>query len=230
MYSNLIEEALNIKLTEDQVNAFHKYYEHLVKFNEHTNLTRITDEKEVYIKHFLDSCLISQTLDMKNITSIADMGAGAGFPSIPLLIVFPHLKVTIIESQIKRVRFLNELQEILGINFEVAHDRAEVYAKKNLNKFDCVTARALGELNLILEYGIPMLKVGGYFLAPKGAKYQEEIDHAKHALKTLQSEIVKITTFDLIEDSGFRANILIMKRAHVHGYPREYAKIAKKPL
>ncbi|VEU82986.1 16S rRNA (guanine(527)-N(7))-methyltransferase RsmG [Acholeplasma hippikon] len=230
MNSHLIEKALKIKLNQDQIEKFQKYYKHLVDFNTHTNLTRITDEKEVYIKHFLDSVLISNLVDFNEINTICDMGAGAGFPSVPLLIVFPHLKVTIVESQIKRVKFLNELQEILGITFEVVHERAEVYAKNNLNKFDCVTARALGELNLILEYGIPMLKVNGYFIAPKGSKYQEEIAHAQNALKVLQSEIVKISTFDLIEESGFRANILIKKRAHVSGYPREYARIVKKPL
>lgn len=230
MYSNIINENLNIKLTELQEEQFQKYYQHLIKFNEHTNLTRITDEKEVYIKHFLDSCLISNMLDFKEIKNLCDMGAGAGFPSIPLLIIYPHLKITIVESQIKRVNFLKELRSELNISFDIEHERAEVFSKKNPNRFDCVTARALGELNLILEYGVPMLKPEGYFIAPKGAKYLEEIDNSKNALETLKSEIVKISTFELIEDSGFRANILIKKRAHVSGYPREYAKILKKPL
>ncbi len=230
MFKTLIKDALNIDLTEKQLSMFNDYYNKLIDYNKHTNLTRITDEKEVYIKHFLDSCLLGRLTDFSKIERLCDMGAGAGFPSVPLLIVYPNLKVTIVESQIKRINFLNELKKSLELSFDVIHERAEVYASKNQEKFDVVTARALGELNMILEFGIPMLKVNGHFIAPKGSKYQEEIDAAKNALKTLEAKILKTDTFELVEEAGFRANILIQKTNHVKGYPRAFSLIAKKPL
>lgn len=230
MFKRQIKAALNIDLNEKQLSMFNDYYNKLIDYNKHTNLTRITDEKEVYIKHFIDSCLLGRLTDLNLIENLCDMGAGAGFPSVPLLIIYPHLKVTIVESQIKRINFLNELQKDLGLSFNVVHERAESYATKNQETFDVVTARALGELNMILEFGIPMLKVGGLFIAPKGLKYQEEINLASNALKALQSEILKIDAFELAENAGFRANILIRKTGHVKGYPRTFSLISKKPL
>ncbi len=230
MLKDYVSNQLNIELTPKQEALFEAYYNHLVKFNLHTNLTRIIDRNDADVKHFLDSMLLSKLLDMKHINSLCDMGAGAGFPSIPLLIIYPNLHVTIVESQIKRVNFLNELKVILKLNFEVVHERAEIYALKKQKSFDLVTARALGELRLILEYGIPMVKEKGYFIAPKGQKYQEEILDAENALKVLRSKVVKIDTFELINDAGFRANILIQKLHHVENFPRAYAVIIKNRL
>lgn len=230
MYSDILEKELNVILSEEQKKQFKNYYNELVSYNSHTNLTRITDEKEVYIKHFLDSLLLKKLVDFNEIKNLCDMGAGAGFPSVPLLILFPHLKVTIVESQIKRVNFLNHLKDKIMVNFEIIHDRAENFSRKNQEKFDCVTARALGELNLILEYGVPLLKKDGFFIAPKGSKYLEEIENAQKAMKTLCVEIVKKDTFELVENSGFRSNLLLKKHKHVPGYPRDYAKIIKAPL
>lgn len=230
MLKEYVQSLLDITLSPKQELLFEMYYNHLVKFNEHTNLTRIVDRKDADIKHFLDSILLSKLLDFNQIETMCDMGAGAGFPSIPLLIVFPNLKVTIVESQIKRINFLNELKVLLNLDFKVVHERAEVYALNNQQSFDLVTARALGELRLILEYGIPMVKVNGYFIAPKGLKYQEEINDAKRALKILSSDIIKIDTFELMNESGFRANILIKKNKHVENFPRAYSTIIKHRL
>lgn len=229
MLKKLFNKYLNYELTDKQVVQFDTYYDFLVSYNEHTNLTRITNKEEAYVKHFLDSCLLGLGIDFNQVESICDMGAGAGFPSIPLLMIYPNLKVTIVESQIKRVEFLNQLKEKLNLEYEVVHERAEVYALKNQQKFDVVTARALGELNIILEYGIPMLKIGGIFIAPKGSKYEEEIKRADKALKILNSKISHIENFEL-ENMGFRANIYIIKEKHQSGYPRAYAKIIKNPL
>ncbi len=227
------EEVLNLldyQLTDEQLNQFDTYYQLLVDYNKHTNLTRITSKEDVYIKHFFDSLLLTKLIDFKTIEKLCDMGAGAGFPSIPILIVYPHLKVTIVESQIKRIQFLKELTDTLKLNVEIIHERAEVYAKAHQQVFDLVTARALGELNMILEYGIPMLQDKGYFIAPKGSKYEEELKNATNALKTLKSTLVKVDTLELPNKLGFRANLLIHKQQHVSGYPRPYPMILKKPL
>lgn len=230
MLNTYISNILGIKLTDDQVSKFDAYYNLLVEYNKHTNLTRITSREDADIKHFLDSVIISKLLDFNQSISICDMGAGAGFPSIPLLIVFPNLEVTIVESQIKRVQFLEQLKEKLGIQFSIEHDRAESFANRSLQKFDIVTARALGELRLILEFGVPMLKIGGYFIAPKGSKYKEELDAAQHAIKVLSVKLVNQDTFDLPKDNGFRANLLFKKEKHTAGYPRPFPVIKKKPL
>lgn len=230
MLKTLLKTELNYDLTDAQLNQFKIYYDLLVSYNKHTNLTRITSLEDVYIKHFLDSALLTRLIDFKKLSTLVDMGAGAGFPSVPILILYPHLKVTIVESQIKRVTFLQELVKTLNLNVDIVHDRVEVYALKTQKHFDVVTARALGELNIILEYGIPMLKEKGYFIAPKGSKYQEEIDAAKHALTILKSEVVKVETLELPNEQGFRANLLILKHTHVSGFPRAYQQMIKKPL
>ena len=230
MLNTYIENALGIKLTNQQVRQFDAYYHLLVDYNTHTNLTRITSRMDADIKHFLDSVLLSKLIDMDQDLKLCDMGAGAGFPSIPLLIVFPKLKVTIVESQIKRIQFLETLKKALELDFEIIHDRAETYAEKNLETFDVVTARALGELRLILEFGVPMLKVGGYFIAPKGSKYEEEITVASNAIKVLHVKLVTKALLELPESFGFRANLLFTKIKHTKDYPRPFALIKKKPL
>ncbi|MBN3491103.1 16S rRNA (guanine(527)-N(7))-methyltransferase RsmG [Acholeplasma equirhinis] len=231
MLNTYIDMIKKTSVAKDVIaTKFSQYKDLLIEYNKHTNLTRITEANEVYVKHFLDSCLLGELIDFNQVTSLCDMGSGAGFPGVPLLIIYPHLKLTIVESQIKRVQFLNALKETLKLDFEVIHERAEVYAKKNQMKFDLVTARALGDLQMILEFGVPMLKTNGYFIAPKGSRYQEELELAKNAIKTLNCEVDKIETFDLPEANGFRANILLQKKSHISGYPREYSKMIKKPL
>lgn len=230
MLNTYITNILGIKLTEQQIGQFDAYYNLLVAYNKHTNLTRITSRDDADIKHFLDSVLISKLVDLSKVVTLCDMGAGAGFPSIPLLIVFPNIQVTIVESQIKRVQFLQELKKTLNLEFEIVHDRAENFSSKNYQQFDMVTARALGELRLILEFGVPMLKVGGYFIAPKGSKFEEELTSAAHAIKVLNVELITQDLFELPLESGFRANLLFRKEKHVSGYPRAFPIIKKKPL
>lgn len=230
MLKELISKHLNRTLTAHEVQLFDLYYETLVSYNQHTNLTRITSRTDADIKHFLDSLLLSQLYALDQPLTLCDMGAGAGFPSIPLLICFPKLKVVIVESQIKRVNFLLHLKKVLNLDFEVVHERAEVYAQNHPESFDLVTARALGELRLILEFGVPLLKVGGHFIAPKGSKYQEELDQAKEALKKLHMKKVLFMEAHLPDESGFRMNLLFQKEKHVSGYPRPYAVMIKKPL
>ena len=230
MLRNLFQTNLNYELNNEQIELFNLYYNKLIEYNKHTNLTRITEKEDVFIKHFLDSVMLTKLIDFNTINNMCDMGSGAGFPAIPILILYPHLNLTLIDSQIKRVTFLNELKEVLNLNYNVAHERAEVYSLENNLKYDLVTVRALTDLNKILEYGIPLLKKEGYLIAAKGLKYEEEILSSQKALKTLKSVIVKIDEFRLPNDSGFRANLLIKKNNHVKGYPRLYKDIIKKPL
>jgi 16S rRNA (guanine527-N7)-methyltransferase len=203
----------------------------MIEYNKHTNLTRIVDEQEVYYKHFYDSITLAKSIDINQIKSICDMGSGAGFPSIPLKIIYPHLEVTIIDSLLKRIKFLDLLVNNLGLDLiNLNHERIEIYASSHQNQFDIVTARALGNLSLILEMGIPMVKLNGLLVAFKALNYQEEINSSKQALRLLSAKIDQIETFDLPYDFGYRTHIIIKKDKHVEGYPRQFSLMTKKPL
>ncbi|TNF06922.1 MAG: 16S rRNA (guanine(527)-N(7))-methyltransferase RsmG [Bacillota bacterium] len=224
-------DEFGILITSEQEYLFNLYFKELIAYNEHTNLTRITDEVEVFYKHFFDSLTMLKVIDLNKVNTICDMGAGAGFPSIPLKIIFPHLKVTIIDSLQKRINFLKLLCDRLNIlNIELIHDRIENYAAHNLHKFDIVTARALGNLQLIFELGLPMTKVNGHFIAYKSNQYVEELESSKNALKELKSSIEEIKEFTLPLNYGNRSLIKVRKNAQVSGYPRSYAMMIKKPL
>lgn len=226
-----VKKYLNIELSDFQISQFDVYYTYLITYNKTTNLTRITDEHEVYYKHFFDSLSLVKTLDFRHIESICDMGSGAGFPSIPLKIVYPHLKITIIDSLNKRIIFLNQLIEKLNISdITPIHDRIEHFALTHQETFDFVTARALGHLSLISEMGIPMTKVGGHFMGLKAQNYEEEFNSSKHAIKMLGGVLKQIETFDLPYQYGHRVHINIEKIKHVKGFPRNYAQMIKKPL
>jgi 16S rRNA (guanine527-N7)-methyltransferase len=222
---------LNINLSEYQLNQFKQYYEQMIEYNKHTNLTRIIDEHEVYYKHFYDSITLAKSIDINQIKSICDMGSGAGFPSIPLKIIYPHLEVTIIDSLQKRIKFLDLLIDNLRLDFvNLNHERIETYATGHQNQFDVVTARALGNLSLILEMGIPMVKLNGLLVAFKALNYQEEINSSEQALKTIGARLNQIESFNLPYDYGYRTHIIIKKEKHVEGYPRQFSLMTKKPL
>jgi 16S rRNA (guanine527-N7)-methyltransferase len=222
---------IKIELTEEQLLLFEIYYAFLLEYNQITNLTRITDHEEVFYKHFYDSLTLADTIDIKKITSLCDMGSGAGFPSLPLKIIYPHLNVTIVDSLNKRIKFLEQLIEKLNMeNVTLVHDRVETYAIHHQNTFDLVTARALGSMPLISEMGIPMTKKNGYFVAYKAVRYEEEIKESEHTLKVLGSEIIDIKHFDLPKAFGSRVLIVIKKNKSVIGYPRNFALMTKSPL
>lgn len=226
-----INELIGFELSSWQIEQFNLYFEFLIEYNKITNLTRITEKEEVFYKHFYDSVTLVNTIDFSKVNSICDMGAGAGFPSLPLKIVFPHLNVTIVDSLGKRITFLNLLVDKLKLsNVEINHDRNEVFALKHQQEYDVVTARALGHLSLILEMGMPMLKVNGSFIAPKGVQCEQEIDESANALHTLGGKITKIVRFNLPNEFGQRANILISKTKHIKGYPRTFAQMSHKAL
>ncbi|MBN2300853.1 MAG: 16S rRNA (guanine(527)-N(7))-methyltransferase RsmG [Acholeplasmataceae bacterium] len=231
MFKDDIKDLLKTDITHEQLKQFDDYYQFLVAYNNITNLTRIIDQDEVFYKHFYDSLTLSNVIDFNSIQTVCDMGAGAGFPSIPLKIMYPHLKITIVDSLGKRITFLEHLIEKLNLtHVSLFHDRSENFAKTHQLSFDVVTARALGNLNLILEMGIPMVKKDGYFIAPKGQNYEIEVTEASKAVDLLGVKIINIKTFELPNSYGKRANILLKKIKHVNGYPRSYSQMINKPL
>ena len=227
-------EALKEKgivLTSLQQEQFHKYFETLVEWNEKMNLTAITDEEGVYLKHFYDSLTVSFDYDF-NDQSLCDIGAGAGFPSIPLKIVYPELKVTIVDSLSKRITFLNHLVKELGLkDVQAVSARAEEYAKDHRESFDIVTARAVARLNILDELCLPLVKVDGDFITLKGLKAKEELQEAKNGIEKLGGKVVKEIHLTLTDENDHRWNIFIHKNNKTPlKFPRQFGQIKKKPL
>jgi 16S rRNA (guanine527-N7)-methyltransferase len=226
-----LSTGLNIEINDYQEHQFEIYYEFLVEYNKITNLTRITEKNEVYYKHFYDSLTMASSINIQDVHSICDMGSGAGFPSIPLKIIYPHLNVTIVDSLNKRIVFLQKLIAKLNIdNVTLVHDRVEHYALEHQRQFDIVTARALGSLSLISEMGIPMIKDRGRFIALKGINYELELSESTQTLKSLGSKVEDIKKYDLPHEFGTRYHIVIKKMKHVKGYPRHFSMMSKNPL
>ena len=154
---------LNIQINDDILNKLDIYYNFLVEYNNHTNLTAITEENEVYLKHFYDSLTIVKSIDLLTIESLIDVGTGAGFPGMVLAIFYPNLHVTLLDSNNKRINFLNELKDKLGItNVTTIHDRSEIYSKNHKDMYDVVTARAVKNMKELTELCLPLVKVNGY--------------------------------------------------------------------
>ncbi|UFJ40442.1 16S rRNA (guanine(527)-N(7))-methyltransferase RsmG [Brevibacillus humidisoli] len=223
-----------ISLAPSQLEQFNTYYRLLVEWNERMNLTAITAEDEVYLKHFYDSITAAFYFSFANVTTVADIGAGAGFPSLPLKICFPHLRVTIVDSLQKRIGFLEHLAKELGLDgVTMVHARAEDAGQNPQlrESFDLVTGRAVARLNILAEYCLPFVRVDGHFLAMKGANVSLEMNEAKKAIKTLGGKTVKVESFELPDDAGERNIIIIEKVASTaKTYPRKAGIPAKKPL
>lgn len=227
-------EALSKKgiiLTNKQLQQFETYYETLIEWNEKMNLTAITNKEDVYLKHFYDSLTISFDFDIHN-QSLCDIGAGAGFPSIPLKIVFPQLRITIVDSLTKRITFLKHLFNVLELeNVEAISARAEEYALNHRESFDIVTARAVARLNILDELCLPLVKKDGYFITLKGLKAKEELSEAKNGIEKLGGQVGKEVDFTLTDENDHRCNIFIHKiKSTPVKYPRAFGQIKKKPL
>ncbi|EGS85369.1 TPA: 16S rRNA (guanine(527)-N(7))-methyltransferase RsmG [Staphylococcus aureus] len=223
----------NIELNETQKHQFQTYYRLLVEWNEKMNLTSITDEHDVYLKHFYDSIAPSFYFDFNQPISICDVGAGAGFPSIPLKIMFPQLKVTIVDSLNKRIQFLNYLASELQLqDVSFIHDRAETFGKGVYREsYDVVTARAVARLSVLSELCLPLVKKGGQFVALKSSKGEEELEEAKFAISVLGGNVTETHTFELPEDAGERQMFIIdKKRQTPKKYPRKPGTPNKTPL
>lgn len=231
--NKFIEELkkINIEITDKQLEQLEIYYELLIEYNKVMNLTGITEKDQVYLKHFYDSLTIAKIIDITKEETLCDVGTGAGFPGMVLKIIFPNLKVTLVDSLNKRIEFLKVVKEKLKLtNIEIIHSRIEDYAKDNREKFDIVTSRAVANLSILLEYAIPLVKVNKYFIAMKG-NAKEEIEEGKNAFKVLNSYIEKSLEFKLpIENS--QRNLIKIKKISITNkkYPRKYSEIKKKKL
>lgn len=231
--NKFIEELkkLSIEISEEQLNQLNKYYELLVSWNEKMNLTGIIEKDAVFLKHFYDSLTIVKVTNLNNVNSLCDVGTGAGFPGLVLKIIFPSLKVTLIDSLNKRINFLNKVIETLNLkDIETIHARAEEYGINNREKYDLVTARAVASLNILMEYTIPLVKEKGYFIAMK-ANVETEIEQSKNALLKLDCHIEQIEKFNLPMENSNRTIIKIIKNSKTNKiFPRKYNEIKKKPL
>lgn len=227
-------EEHGISLNEKQLQQFERYFEVLVEWNERMNLTGITEREQVYTKHFYDSVSLAFYVDMAKVTSLADIGSGAGFPGIPLKICFPHLHLTIVDSLNKRITFLKHVAEELGLDqVEMIHGRAEEIAKKKPYRdgFDLVTARAVARLAVLNEFCLPFVKTGGQFAAMKGSDPAEEIQEASRSLKELKGKLHKVHSFSLpIENSARHIVVLDKTGITPARYPRKPGTAVKTPL
>jgi len=217
---------LGLSLTDHQMKQFESYYKLLIEWNKKLNLTSITQREEVYLKHFFDSLSLIRATTMSDQT-LLDVGSGAGFPSIPLKIVFPDLDVTIVDAIQKRIGFLSELVSELDIRVNLIHGRVEELQHRE--HYDIVTARAVANLRILSELCIPFVKVGGHFLAMKGPNYEEELDESRQAFDILEAELEEIVTYPI--EHLERSIIKIRKvRPTPSKYPRRFKKIKSKPL
>lgn len=226
----------NFELTDKQKQQFKLYFKMLIEVNEHVNLTRITEEDEVYLKHFYDSItpLFTFGAVFKDGATLCDVGAGAGFPSIPLKILKPGLKVTIVDSLQKRLNFLKDLISELGLtDVELVHGRAEDVGQNKLyrERFDIVTARAVARMSVLSEYCLPLVKKGGYFAALKGPKAEDELDDGKKALEVLGGKLIKDEELTLPASEEERTLVLVQKvKSTPKKYPRQAGTPRRKPI
>ena len=224
----------NINLTDQQKAQFEHYFELLVEWNQKINLTAITEKEEVYLKHFYDSIApILQGLIENQEIKLLDIGAGAGFPSLPMKILYPQLDVTIIDSLNKRINFLQLLAEELGLEgVHFYHGRAEDFAqdKKFRAQFDIVTARAVARMQVLSELTIPYLKVGGKLLALKASNAPEELTEAKNALNLLFSKVENNLSYTLPNGDPRYITIVEKKKETPNKYPRKAGMPNKRPL
>jgi 16S rRNA (guanine527-N7)-methyltransferase len=221
---------IGINLTDDMIDKFDTYYNFLVEYNKKINLTRITNKEDVYVKHFIDSIMFADVF--KKNASMCDIGAGAGFPGIPLKIVRPDLNITLIDSVNKKVIFLGEVIERLSLTkIAVVHTRAEDFVIKNRGRFDYAVARAVASLNTLSEYSLPFIKKGGQFVALKASGAHEELIVAKNAIKILGGRVNRIMEKSLLSTDIIRKAIIIDKVTRTPAkYPRGGNKPRLKPL
>lgn len=224
-----------VHLNDKQMAQYQRYYELLVEWNGKINLTAITEKEEVYLKHFYDSVTLGLHVEaFQTPISLCDVGAGAGFPSIPLKIAFPEIKVTIVDSLNKRIQFLQLLIDELGLSgVSCFHDRAETFGQnpRFRAQYDFVTARAVARMSVLSELCLPLVKKGGYFVAMKAASSQAELDDAKKAIATLGGKIEEDYAFELPLDAGERHIVMINKTKETpKKYPRKPGTPNKSPL
>lgn len=224
----------DFNLSNEQIKMFNTYLKELKEANEKFNITAITDDKEIVLKHFLDSVMISKYYDFNNVESIIDIGTGGGFPGMPLKILFPHLKVTLLDSLNKRINFLNDLILKLGLtDIKAVHGRSEEMGREEeyREKYDVAVSRAVAYLDILSEYSIPFVKEGGYFIPLKKDELDEELEIGKNAIKLLGGEVEKVEKYSLDEIDMYHSLVFIKKiKSTDKKYPRSNKQIKQKAL
>lgn len=225
-------KILGVRFSVEQIEQFYKYMNLLIEWNEKMNLTAITEPKEIILKHFIDSLTILKYIDDNS--KLVDVGTGAGFPGVPLSIMNPTLKITLVDSLNKRLIFLQEVVKELNLkNIEIVHARAEEFGqnKNYREKFDIATSRAVANLATLSEYLVPLVKIGGKIVSMKASNAKEEINDAQKAIEVLGGKIEKIEEFDLPESDIGRTIIIIDKNKCTPAiYPRKAGTPAKEPI
>ena len=221
-------EKLGLELTEEKLQKLEKYYNILVEENKKINLTRITEKKDVYLKHFYDSLTITKVIDLNDNITLIDIGTGAGFPGIVLKIFFPNLKITLLDALEKRIVFLNKVIKELDLkDIETVHNRIEDYKDK---KYDIVTSRAVAKTNILSELAIDLVKESGHYIFLK-SDIDEELKNSKKAFDILGLKLEHVKEFYLPKENSKRTILKIKKiKKHMSKYPRNFAKIKKSPL
>ena len=220
------------KINNNQLEMLYKYMQLLLKWNEKINLTAITDENEIILKHFVDSLTVLKYINEND--KIIDVGTGAGFPGIPIAIMMPNVKITLLDSLNKRINFLNEVIKELDLkNVETIHSRSEDCGKDILyrEEFDISIARAVANLSTLSEYLLPFVKIGGKMICMKGSEIEEELKNAQYAIKVLGGKIISRDEFTL-PDSDIKRNIIIVEKEQYTPkmYPRKAGLPAKEPI
>lgn len=227
-------KALGVELTDRQYEQFDQYYELLVEWNKVMNLTGITEYDEVNEKHFVDSISLVKVLNLDSVENVIDVGTGAGFPGIPLKIAFPHLKITLLDSLNKRINFLNEVIEQLGLEeIHTIHGRAEDFARKEEHResYDLCVSRAVANLSTLSEYCLPYVKVGGQFISYKSGEIEDEVKEAKTAVKILGGKETEIVKFQLPGTDINRSFVKISKIKNTgKKFPRRSGLPSKEPI
>ena len=231
---NLGLEKLNIFLEEEQINQFYKYMNILIEWNKNINLTAITDPKEVILKHFIDSIYVLKNIEISSNSSIIDIGTGAGFPGIPLKIVRKDLNVTLLDSLNKRIMFLDNVINNLGLkDISTIHGRAEEMGKnkKYREMFDYAISRAVANLTVLSEYMIPFVKLGGKSICMKGGNIKEELENSQKALGILGGNLIHVEEFNLL-DTDIKRSLIIIEKCKITPikYPRKPGTPVKEPL
>lgn len=225
-------KILGVRFSVEQIEQFYKYMNLLIEWNEKMNLTAIIEPKEIILKHFIDSLTILKYIDDNS--KLVDVGTGAGFPGVPLSIMNPTLKITLVDSLNKRLIFLQEVVKELNLkNIEIVHARAEEFGqnKNYREKFDIATSRAVANLATLSEYLVPLVKIGGKIISMKASNAKEEINDAQKAIEVLGGKIEKIEEFDLLKSDIGRTIIIIDKNKCTPAiYPRKAGTPAKEPI
>lgn len=223
---------IGIDLNSIALERLNKYTEMLVETNKTLNLTAITDPDDILYKHFIDSLTLLNAVNLKDSAKVIDVGTGAGFPGVVLLTARPDLKITLLDGTNKRLCFISEVLDEIGLHAEILHQRAELAGKERQyrEQFDLVTARAVADMSVLSEYCLPFAKVGGIFAPMKAAKADDELFRAKSAVALLGGNILEVKRFN-IENCGERCIIITKKISQTPPkYPRASSQISKKPI